>query len=86
MALSNSERQKRYRKRRLGLGGKHERISCLVCIPTKRNLERLASYFDCTITEMIERLINERTADLLGKLDEESQERFLAQGAFVEDT
>jgi hypothetical protein len=57
-----------------------------VCIPTKRNLERLASYFDCTITEMIERLINERTSDLLGKLDEESQDRFLAQGAFAEDT
>ncbi|TDY21986.1 hypothetical protein B0G81_2239 [Paraburkholderia sp. BL6665CI2N2] len=86
MALSNSERQRRYRKRRLGLGGKHERISCLVCISTKRNLERLACYFDCTITEMIERLINERTSDVLSKLDEESQDRFLAQGELAEDT
>jgi len=85
MALSNSERQKRYRKRRLGVGGKHERITCLVSISTKRNVERLAFHFDCTITEMIERLINEKTADLLSELDEEGLFRFFTQGALTED-
>jgi len=85
MALSNSERQRRYRKRRLGLGGKYERISVLVGISTKRNVERLAFHFGCTITEMLERLINERTDQVLSSLDKEDQHRFLVQGALTEE-
>jgi hypothetical protein len=85
MALSNSERQRRYRKRRLGLGGKHERITCLVTISTKRSVERLAYHFGCTITDMIERLIKEKTANVLSELDAEGEYRFFAQGASTED-
>ncbi len=85
MALSNAERQRLYRKRRLGLGGKHERISCLVSISTKRSVERLAIYFGYTITEMIERLINDKTANVLSKLDEEGQYRFFSQEVYEED-
>jgi hypothetical protein len=85
MALSNSERQRRYRNRRLGAGGKHERISCLVSISTKRNLERLAFHFESTITEMIERLINEKTQALLSQLDEQETQRFFEQGAISDD-
>jgi hypothetical protein len=85
MALSNSERQRRYRKRRLGAGGRHERISCLVCISTKRSVERLAFYFGCTITQMIEKLINDKTADVLSELDDEERERFFEQGALSEE-
>jgi hypothetical protein len=85
MALSNSERQRRYRKRRLGAGGKHERISCLVSISTKRSVERLAFHFGCTITQMIEKLINDRTADVLNNLDEQGRERFFEQGALSEE-
>ncbi|BBU30303.1 hypothetical protein BTHE68_40370 [Burkholderia sp. THE68] len=79
MALSNSERQKRYRTVRLGAGGKHERISCLVPIPSKRNLERLAAYFGCTITGLIVRLIDEKTAEVMNSLDDEGRQRFFAQ-------
>jgi hypothetical protein len=85
MALSNSERQRRYRNRHLGRGGKHERVSCLVFISTKRSIERLAFHFDCSITEMIEQLINEKTAEILSKLDEDGQCKFLIQEALVED-
>jgi hypothetical protein len=56
-----------------------------VAISSKRNVERLAFHFECTITEMIERLINEKTVDVLSKLDEEEQHRFFAQGALTED-
>jgi hypothetical protein len=76
MALSNSERQRRYRERRLGAGGKHEQISCLVSISTKRNLERLAFYFGYTITGMIEQLINETTEKVLSQMDEQETQRF----------
>jgi hypothetical protein len=85
MALSNSERQRRYRRRRLGAGGKHERISCLVSISTKRNLERLAFHFGYTITGMIEQLINEKTEKVLSQLDENETQRFFEQGAISED-
>lgn len=85
MALSNSERQRKYRERRLGVGGKHERISCLVSIATKRSLERLALHFDRTITSTIEMLITERTSEVLGQLDEDGQQRFLSQGFVSED-
>ena len=85
MALSNSERQRRYRKRRLGVGGKHERISCLVSISTKRSLERLAFHFDSTITGTIEMLIIEKTNEVLRQLDEDGQERFFSQGFVSED-
>jgi hypothetical protein len=85
MALSNSERQRRYRKRRLGAGGKHEQISCLVSISTKRNLERLAFYFGYTITGMIEQLINETTEKVLSQMDEQETQRFFEQGAMPED-
>lgn len=84
MALTNSERQRLYRNRRLGAGGKHERISCLVSIATKRNLERLAFHFNNTITGTIETLINERTNSVLSQLDENGQQWFLSQG-FVSD-
>jgi hypothetical protein len=79
MGLSNSERQRRYRERHLGLGGDHERINCLVYIPTKRSVERLAFHFDCSIRVMIERLISEKATEILRVLDDDAQYRFLAQ-------
>jgi hypothetical protein len=77
MALSNSERQRRFLERRLGAGGRYERIGCLVSISTKRNLERLSAHFGLAITEIVERLINEKaTAVLQGMNDSEKQEFF----------
>ena len=80
MALSNSERQERYRRSsRLGIGGEYERISCIVAISTKRSVERLAAHFGCSITEMIERLITEKTTSVLTQLDDDGQQRFYAE-------
>ncbi|MFM0498689.1 hypothetical protein PQQ88_32865 [Paraburkholderia caledonica] len=80
MALSNSERQRQYRERRLGVGGRHERISCLISIASKRSLERLAFHFERTITGTIEMLIIEKTKEVLSQLDEEGQQQFFSQG------
>ncbi|WP_148654379.1 hypothetical protein [Paraburkholderia caribensis] len=85
MALSNSERQRLYRKRRLGMGGRHERINCLVAISTKRSVERLAFYHRTTITGMIEKLINDKTAALLSELDDEERQRFFEQRMLQEE-
>jgi hypothetical protein len=79
MSLSNSERQRRYRKRHLGLGGRRERLSCLIAITTKRNVERLAFHFGCSITETVEKLINDKTAVVLSSLDNSGQQAFFEQ-------
>jgi hypothetical protein len=68
------------------VGGKYERVNCLVFISTKRSIERLAFHFDCSITEMIEQLINEKAAEIMGRLDEAGQCSFLVQDAPEEDT
>jgi hypothetical protein len=72
--------------RRLGLGGKHERMNCVVHISTKRSIERLAFHFDCSITEMVERLITEKAAEVLSTLDDDEQDRFFTQEAITEDS
>lgn len=79
MALSNSERQKRYRNRRLGVGGRYERISCLVSISTKRSLERLSAHFGLTITEAVERLINEKAIEILSTMDDNERQEFFEE-------
>lgn len=79
MALTNAEKQRRYRNRHLGLGGKREPLQCLITIPAKRNLERLACHYGYSMTAMLEVLVNERTIDLLRKLTDREQKSFYAQ-------
>ena len=62
--------------RHLGPGGSYERLSVLVRIATKRNLERLAGHYGYTMTGMIEALINERTQQVLNSLSELEQNDF----------
>jgi hypothetical protein len=83
MARSNAERQREYRQRKLGLGGRYELLSCLVRIATKRNLVRLAVFFSCSITETIERLIEDRASLIRNRLSGTDLEAFL-EGREVE--
>jgi hypothetical protein len=79
MALTNAEKQRRYRNRHLGLGGKREPLQCLISIPAKRNLERLACHYGHSMTAMLEILVNERADELLQKLSDWEQKNFYAQ-------
>jgi hypothetical protein len=79
MALTNAEKQRRYRSRHLGVGGKREPLQCLLAIPAKRNLERLACHYGYSMTTMLEVLVNERTVELLRKLNDWEQKNFYAQ-------
>jgi len=56
MALSQAEKQRRYRERHLGYDGEKQRIQCLVSLGTKLKLKRLAHYYGCTLTTLIEKL------------------------------
>jgi hypothetical protein len=55
MALSQAEKQRRYRERHLGDGEK-QRIQCVVSLRTKLKLKRLAHYYGCNLTTLIENL------------------------------
>ena len=79
MGISNAEKQRRFRARNLGPGGSYERLSAVIPIATKRDLERLASHYSCTLAGMIVMLIHERTVSLLDSLSEIEQEEFYSE-------
>ncbi|PWK37353.1 hypothetical protein [Cupriavidus plantarum] len=86
MAKTNAERQRIYRSKRTGTGGRHERINCYISISTKRNVERLACYYRLTLAETLEKIINERAATLLERLSDEEREMFFEERAGAQHT
>ncbi len=56
-----------------------EQLSVMVSIATKRNLERISSHYGCTMTGMIEILINERTSIVLSCLSEIEKHEFYGE-------
>jgi hypothetical protein len=57
MALTNAEKQARYRKRHLGVRGTKSRVQLFLSADTKAQLGRLARRKDYTITALIEELV-----------------------------
>jgi predicted DNA-binding ribbon-helix-helix protein len=56
MALTNAEKQARYRERHLGVEGKKARIQLFLSATAKAQLDRLARHRGYTITALIEEL------------------------------
>jgi hypothetical protein len=54
--LSQAEKQRRYRERHLGDNGEKQRIQYVVSLRTKLKLKRLAHYYGCSVTTLIENL------------------------------
>jgi hypothetical protein len=79
MALSNAEKQRRWRSRHFGVGGTKEQLECAITIPAKRNLERLACHYGFSMTKLLEMLINNHTTILLNILNQREQNTFYAQ-------
>jgi hypothetical protein len=71
----NAEKQRRFRQVHLKEGNKM-RLQCNLTTGVKRNLERLAHYYGCSITEMLETLINAETNRLLQGLSGSKQTQF----------
>jgi hypothetical protein len=71
MALTNTEKQARYRERHLGVDGEKVRVGLILDAGTRVQLGRLARHKHCTITALVEDLVEsaERraTARLSGK-------------------
>jgi len=75
MALSQAEKQRRYRERQLGyhpgkygLECRKKRIQCLVTFTTWCKLGRLAYYHGCSMTRIIEDLVANAEATVIGQI------------------
>lgn len=75
--LSNAEKQRRFRQRHLEGDGTKIRLQCNLEIGAKCNLERLASHFGLSQTDMLEKLIGEKVDELMVGMDSEEIKHFL---------
>jgi macrodomain Ter protein organizer (MatP/YcbG family) len=58
MALSNCEKQARYRERHLGADGKKARVGLILDATTRAKMARLARHKGYTITALVEELVD----------------------------
>jgi hypothetical protein len=56
MALTNAEKQRRYRERHLGVDSEKARIQLFLSAMTRAQLDRLAAHRGSTITALVEEL------------------------------
>jgi predicted DNA-binding ribbon-helix-helix protein len=68
MALSNSEKQARYRERHLGVDGEKARVGLILNATTRAKMNRLARHKGCTITALVEELVESAERRTLAKL------------------
>ena len=68
MAMTPAEKQRRYRDRHLSIDGQKERLQCMISVPTKAKLTRLAHYHGYSVTALIETLVADAERALLDTL------------------
>jgi predicted DNA-binding ribbon-helix-helix protein len=56
MALTNAEKQARYRERHLGIDGEKTRVQLFLSVEAKAQLERVARHRGYTVTALVEEL------------------------------
>jgi macrodomain Ter protein organizer (MatP/YcbG family) len=77
MALSNAEKQARYRKRHLGARGTKARGQFFLDANTRAQLGRLAHHKECTVTALIEELVASAERRVTAKLSGRALKRYL---------
>lgn len=91
MAMSNAERQRRYRERAFKDpdGLLRNRVTLDLSVSSARALERLSRGYGVTKRELVERLLDEAQRAVLSRLDSDSQDAFydgkLAAGVLALD-
>jgi hypothetical protein len=68
VTLTNAEKKQCYRERHLGANGTKQRVQHFLSVPTKAQLDRLASYHGYTVTRMIEDLAAAAERKILDRL------------------
>jgi macrodomain Ter protein organizer (MatP/YcbG family) len=77
MALSNTEKQARYRERHLGVDGEKARVGLILNATTRAKMDRLARRKGYTITALVEELVDSAERRVTGKLKGSALKRYL---------
>jgi predicted DNA-binding ribbon-helix-helix protein len=76
MALTNAEKQARYRERHLGVDGEKARVQLFLSADTKAQLDRLAHRKGCTVTALIEELAASAERRVTARLSGKARRRY----------
>jgi hypothetical protein len=80
MAMSNAEKQQRYRARHLGPDGDRVRLTTCVTIEARDQLDRLAWHLGYSVTELIEELAARTERSVTARLTAEDCKLYYATG------
>ncbi len=75
MALTNAEKQARYRERHLG-NGERRRIQFFLSTPARAQLDRLARHYGYSVTKMIEELTANAERSIVHGLDPKDRKNY----------
>jgi len=78
MALSNADRQRRYRERHLGVDGGKDRLQLFISVHANAQLYRLARHYGCTITEAFEKIAGAAEQAMDGSLTPTERKSYYA--------
>jgi hypothetical protein len=76
MAITNAEKQARYRERHLGADGEKARMQLVVSAPARAQLDRLARHYGYSVTKMIEELAANAERYIVERLDPEARKNY----------
>jgi predicted DNA-binding ribbon-helix-helix protein len=77
MALSNSEKQARYRERHLGVDGEKARVGLILDATIRTKMDRLARRKGYTITALVEELVESAEKRVTGRLTGKALKAYL---------
>jgi hypothetical protein len=77
MALTNIEKQARYRERHLGVDGGKARVGLILDATTRAQMSRLARHKGYTITALVEELVASAERRVRGKLTGKALKTYL---------
>ncbi len=77
MALTNAEKQARYRERHLGVDGGKSRVGLILDATTRAKMDRLARYKGYTITALVEELVESAERRVTGRLTGKALKAYL---------
>jgi hypothetical protein len=76
MALTNAQKQARYRERHLGVDGEKARVQFFLSANTKAQLGRLARRKDYTVTALVEELAESAERRVTARLSGRARKRY----------
>jgi hypothetical protein len=79
MALTNIEKQARYRERHLGPDGEKVRVGLILNAKTRAQMGRLARHKGYTITALVEELVEGAERRVTARLSDQSRKTYYAR-------